>query len=90
MDSTFIIFSSVIFTYSSLIFSYVQSFLMIYIVGIEKKLLFSTFNDFKEKDLDTGVVRTLFSQNENVYSMAYNHKQRYMYVPRYGTGDIVR
>ncbi|CAC5390805.1 VLDLR [Mytilus coruscus] len=43
-----------------------------------------------EIDLDTGEVRTLTRQNEQVFSMAYDHKKRYVYVPRYSTGDIVR
>lgn len=53
-------------------------------------LLYSTNYDLKEIDLDTGVVRILINQSEPVYSMAYDHKERYMYVPRSNTGDIVR
>lgn len=59
--------------------------------GIDKqKLVFSTYNYLKEIDLDTGVVQKLTSQNEQVHSLAYDIKERYMYVPRYDTGDIVR
>ncbi|VDI81261.1 Hypothetical predicted protein [Mytilus galloprovincialis] len=59
--------------------------------GIDKqKLMFSTYNYLKEIDLDTGVVQKLTSQNEQVYSLAYDIKERYMYVPKYDTGDIVR
>lgn len=62
-----------------------------YIAGIDKqKLVFSTYNYLKEIDLDTGVVQKLTSQNEQVHSLAYDIKERYMYVPRYDTGDIVR
>ncbi|CAC5390806.1 unnamed protein product [Mytilus coruscus] len=57
---------------------------------MEEKLLFSTFNDLKEIDLETGVERTLTSQSERVYSIAYDHKERYLYVPRYRRRDIVR
>lgn len=60
------------------------------ITHVEEKLLFSTYYHLKEKDLGTGVVRTLTSQNDYFYSMAYDHKDRYMYVPKYSTGDIMR
>ncbi|XP_071178159.1 protein cueball-like isoform X1 [Mytilus edulis] len=72
--------------------SYMKIFLFIIadVYGIEEKLLFSTLNNLKEIDLDTGMVRTLKSQSGYIYSMAYNHKERYMYVPRYHIGDIVR
>lgn len=62
-----------------------------YIVGIEKqKLVFSTPSYLKEIDLDTGVVQILTTQNGNVFSLAYDDKERYMYVPRHNDGDIVR
>lgn len=62
-----------------------------YIVGIGKqKLVFSTPNFLKEIDLDTGVVQTLTFQDNNVFSMAYDSKERYMYVPGYHFGYIAR
>lgn len=62
-----------------------------YIVGIEKqKLVFSTDYYLNEKDLDTGVVQTLTTPNDIFFSLAYDNKERYMYVPRFRTGDIVR
>lgn len=63
---------------------------MIGIVGTENSLLFSTIHDLKEIDLETGEVRTLIRQFEEINSMAYSHKQRYMYVSRFNTGNIVR
>lgn len=57
---------------------------------IEEKLLFSIYDNLNEKDLDTGVVRTLVSGIQLVYSMAYDHKEEYMYVPNYSYGDIQR
>lgn len=46
------------------------------IVGIEEKLLFSIYDNLNEKDLDTGVVRTLVSGIQVVYSMVYDHKKK--------------
>lgn len=66
---------------------------MIYVIsiaGIEEKLLFYTSGILKEIDLETGVVKPLTTQNTQAYSMAYDHKERYIYLPRYSIGDIVR
>lgn len=52
--------------------------------------MFSTSNYVKEIDLDTGVVQTLIFHNERVFSLAYDDKEKFIYFPRYDTGDIVR
>lgn len=52
------------------------------IAGLQEKLLFSTANKLKEIDLNTGVVKELANHSTIVYSIAYDVKERYMYVPR--------
>lgn len=44
----------------------------------------------KEIDLDTGGVRTLTSYDNVVFTMAYDHEERYLYVPIYSPGYIAR
>lgn len=64
---------------------------VMYIVAIEKrKLVFSASQYLKEIDLGTGVVQTLTTNTDTVFSLAYDNKERYMYVSRYIIGDIVR
>ncbi|XP_052080321.1 low-density lipoprotein receptor-related protein 1-like [Mytilus californianus] len=60
------------------------------IYGRQEKLLFSTSNKMKEIDLDTGVVEELANLSTNVYSIAYDVKERYVYAPRYHENVIYR
>lgn len=53
-------------------------------------LLFSTKINVKEINLETGVVRIITNQNGNIYSMAYDHKERNVFAPRYDVQDIIR
>ncbi|CAG2222930.1 LRP2 [Mytilus edulis] len=48
----------------------------------QEKLLFSTQYNLKEFDLDTGVVKELANHSTHVYSIAYDVKGKYVYVPR--------
>ncbi|CAC5382335.1 unnamed protein product [Mytilus coruscus] len=56
----------------------------------QEKLLFSTANNIKEIDLDTGVVKELAYQNTESHSLAYDVKERYVYSSRLGGNAIVR
>lgn len=60
------------------------------IVGIEEKLVYSTFDSVKEIDLMSGEVKVLLSvAGPNIYSLAYDYDERFLYIPRTG-GDIIR
>ncbi|CAG2229957.1 unnamed protein product [Mytilus edulis] len=59
-------------------------------VSRQDKLLFSTANKVKEVDLDTGVVKELANESEIAYSLAYDVKERYVYVPILNENVIVR
>ncbi|CAC5394968.1 unnamed protein product [Mytilus coruscus] len=60
------------------------------IYGREEKLLFSTEYTVKEIDLDTGVVKDLANHSTIVYSIAYDVKERYVYIPRFYEAVIDR
>ncbi|VDI62042.1 Hypothetical predicted protein, partial [Mytilus galloprovincialis] len=57
---------------------------------LHEKLLFSRTLKLKELDLDTGVVKELATLKTVVYSLAYDVKERYVYVPRYYESVIHR
>ncbi|XP_052080328.1 hemicentin-1-like isoform X4 [Mytilus californianus] len=60
------------------------------IYGRQENLLFSTEHKVKKIDLDTGVVKDLANLDTIVHSIAYDVKERYVYVPRGGENVIVR
>ncbi|XP_052080960.1 low-density lipoprotein receptor-related protein 4-like isoform X2 [Mytilus californianus] len=61
------------------------------IVCFEKKLLFSTSTGYlKDIDLETGVLRLLGNADSGVFALAYDKTERYIYVPRFTSGDILR
>ncbi|VDI27720.1 Hypothetical predicted protein [Mytilus galloprovincialis] len=57
---------------------------------IDEKLIFSSPHSLKEIDLQTGTVNKLADINYTVESLAYDYKDKYLYVPRYEKGDILR
>lgn len=63
---------------------------MFVIAAREEKILFSTQYHVKEIDLDSGVVKDLANHSSVVYSLAYDAKERYVYVPRYHEHVIER
>ncbi|VDI77712.1 Hypothetical predicted protein, partial [Mytilus galloprovincialis] len=56
----------------------------------QEKLLFSTANKVKEIDTDTGIVEDLATHTSIVYSIVYDVKERYVYIPRLHENIIVR
>lgn len=55
------------------------------------KIIFSTKGLVKELDLSTGNVKILVNVNQSrVFSMAYDYKYGYIFLPRYELGDILR
>lgn len=63
---------------------------VILFTGIDEKLIFSSPHSLKEIDLQTGTVKKLADINYTVESLAYDYKDKYLYVPRYEKGDILR
>lgn len=61
-----------------------------FIYGRHEKLVFSTAYNLTELDLETGVERELVNHSKIVYSIAYDVKERYVYVPRYYENVIDR
>ncbi|XP_052065784.1 uncharacterized protein LOC127705498 [Mytilus californianus] len=55
------------------------------------KLLYSVYTVIMEYDIDTRNVTVLVEVGSSfVLAMDYNYKNRFIYFPRYDTGDIVR
>lgn len=54
------------------------------------KLLFTVDADVKELDLNTGNVTASIYTWSAVFSIAYDHRNKYLYIPRYQLNDILR
>ncbi|CAC5416402.1 unnamed protein product [Mytilus coruscus] len=58
--------------------------------GQDIKLLFSTHSCVQEIELVTGKVKFVVNVSSAVYSMAYDYKHEYLFLPEFGSGDIKR
>lgn len=62
-----------------------------HISGLQNKIIFSTLSNIKEKNLITGEVSYLITDlQSNIFSMDYDYKIGYIYIPRFNKNDILR
>ncbi|VDI32757.1 Hypothetical predicted protein, partial [Mytilus galloprovincialis] len=59
--------------------------------GFEEKLLYSTSSGkIKELNITNGEVRVLGNAESEVFVLAYDNEEKYVYVPRQTQGQIIR
>lgn len=58
--------------------------------GQDIKIVYSIRDYIKELDVASGKVTMVAKVSDNVFSMAYDYKHGYLFLPRFNTGDILR